>query len=124
MDLRVHDVRRQSVAAQQQLVAALQLERERLGARRSALTRAERARDHVFVLVRMRFLGGYLADFDQPLHQRVILGDLAKRRSFHHVSPAVTDPRNSGVGGRDQRAYAGRTHSARLRMARHIFDNL
>src|ERR1700687_967914 len=92
-DIVVLDAIAEAVAAEQQLVSAFQPERERLHSGRPALPRAERAGDDVLVLVGARFLGSYLADFDQPLHQRMILGDLAERRVFHHIRAAVADPR-------------------------------
>src|SRR5579862_1334386 len=111
-------MRRESVTAQQQFVSPLQLDGDRLGARRSTLARAERSRDDVLMLMRMCFLSGYLPDLDQPLNERVILRDLAERRAFHQVSSAVADPRDCGVGRCDNCADPGRTHSSRLRMAR------
>jgi hypothetical protein len=66
-DRMVLHVRGQPVATQHQAVAALKPQGHPLGSGRPALTRAERARDHVFVLVMARLLGRDLADFNEPL---------------------------------------------------------
>src|SRR5579885_2776760 len=80
-DRAVIHVRGQPVAAQQQAVAAFEPDREPLGAGRTALARAKRARDHILVFVMARFLGRDLTDFNQPLHERMVPRKLTQPRS-------------------------------------------
>src|SRR5271168_2349683 len=113
-DRGVLDMRYQAVAAEQQLVAAAHLERDRLGAGDPALPRPERTGDHVLMLMMTRLFGRDLSDLNQSLHQRMIFGDLAENAAFENVSAAISHPRYRTIRRNNRGAYSGGTHPARL----------
>src|ERR1700722_11192018 len=76
------------------------------------------------MFVMTRLFRSYLADFDQALHQGVVLGYLSKAALIAKIGAAITDPRDGGLGRQDKHADAGRAHTARLDIGVLVVEDL
>ena len=113
-DLLVVDHRRQPVGAEEEEVARLGLDRERVDV--DLAVRAERARDHRALRVSVGLLGGEAPAPHEVGDERVVVGELLELPAAQPIGPGVADVADDERVGRDERGGDRRSHAGDLRV--------